>query len=86
MTLGGISQTPSYLEGKGKEAVQAMLLVTVVILMVTLMVIIVTPTVQAVFKKQIDVFVEEGLDFVLCEVSSDQCRHPIMNLKIYYRR
>ena len=86
MTLGGISQTPSYLEGKGKEAVQAMLLVTVVILMVTLMVmmmvIIVTPTVQAVFKKQIDVFVEEGLDFVLCEVSSDQCRHPIMNLKI----
>merc|ERR1719400_1719031 len=43
LTLGGISQTPSYLEGKGKEAV------------------------QAVFKKQIDVFVEEGLDFVLCE-------------------
>ena len=88
MTLGGISQTPSYLEGKGKEAVQAMLLVTVVILMVTLMVmmmvIIVTPTVQAVFKKQIDVFVEEGLDFVLCEVSSDQCRHPILNLKIMY--
>ena len=82
MTLGGISQTPSYLEGKGKEAVQAMLLVTVVILMVMMMVIIVTPTVQAVFKKQIDVFVEEGLDFVLCEVSSDQCRHSIMNLKI----
>ena len=25
-------------------------------------------TLQAVFKKQIDVFVEEGLDFVLCEV------------------
>merc|ERR1719242_2204507 len=71
LTLGGISQTPSYLEGKGKEAVQAMLLVTVVMLMVTMMVmmmvIIVTPTVQAVFKKQIDVFVEEGLDFVLCE-------------------
>merc|ERR1712183_1045640 len=43
LTLGGISQTPSYLAGKGKEAV------------------------QAVFKKQIDVFVEEGLDFVLCE-------------------
>merc|ERR1712203_1072771 len=39
----GISQTPSYLEGKGKQAV------------------------QAVFKKQIDVFVEEKLDFVLCE-------------------
>ena len=43
-----------------------------VTLMVMMMVIIVTPTVQAVFKKQIDVFVEEGLDFVLCEVSSDQ--------------
>ena len=27
-------------------------------------------TLQAVFKKQIDVFVEEGLDFVLCEVTS----------------
>ena len=27
-----------------------------------------TMTFQAVFKKQIDVFVEEGLDFVLCEV------------------
>merc|ERR1711970_1450108 len=40
LTLGGISQTPSYLAGKGM---------------------------QAVFKKQIDVFVEEGLDFVLCE-------------------
>ena len=25
--------------------------------------------IQAVFKKQIDVFVEEGLDFVLCEVT-----------------
>merc|ERR1712200_84909 len=43
LVLGGISQTPSYLEGKGKQAV------------------------QAVFKKQIDVFVEEKLDFVLCE-------------------
>ena len=29
-----------------------------------------TMTFQAVFKKQIDVFVEEGLDFVLCEVTS----------------
>ena len=28
-----------------------------------------TMTFQAVFKKQIDVFVEEGLDFVLCEVA-----------------
>ena len=26
LTLGGISQTPSYLAGKGKEAVQAILL------------------------------------------------------------
>ena len=45
LVLGGISQCPSFLSGKGKVAV------------------------QAVFKKQLDVFVEEGLDFVLCEVS-----------------
>ena len=68
LTLGGISQTPSYLEGKGKEAVQVTVVILMVTLMVMMMVIIVTPTVQAVFKKQIDVFVEEGLDFVLCEV------------------
>jgi len=43
LVLGGISQCPSFLSGKGKVAV------------------------QAVFKKQLDVFVEEGLDFVLCE-------------------
>ena len=28
----------------------------------------ITTSIQAVFKKQIDVFVEEKLDFVLCEV------------------
>ena len=28
LTLGGISQTPSYLAGKGKEAVQVMLMMT----------------------------------------------------------
>jgi len=43
LTLGGISQTPSYLEGGSKEAV------------------------QAVFRNQINVFVREQLDFVLCE-------------------
>ena len=44
LVLGGISQCPSYLSGKPKQAV------------------------QAEFAKQIKVFVEEGLDFLLCEV------------------
>jgi len=43
LTLGGLSQCPSYLSGKGKQAV------------------------QAEFKKQIDVFVDTGMDFLLCE-------------------
>lgn len=43
LVLGGISQCPSYLSGKPKQAV------------------------QAEFAKQIKVFVEEGLDFLLCE-------------------
>ena len=45
LVLGGISQCPSYLSGKPKQAV------------------------QAEFAKQIKVFVEEGLDFLLCEVN-----------------
>ena len=32
LTLGGISQTPSYLAGKGKEAVQAILLMMVLVM------------------------------------------------------
>ena len=44
LTLGGVSQCPSYLTGKSKEEV------------------------QAEFRKQIKVFVEEDLDFLLCEV------------------
>lgn len=44
--LGGISQTPTYLSGIGKEAT------------------------QAIFKKQVDVFASEKVDFILCEVSS----------------
>ena len=44
LTLGGVSQCPSYLTGKTKEEV------------------------QAEFRKQIKVFVEEDLDFLLCEV------------------
>jgi len=43
LTLGGLSQCPSYLSGHTKEQV------------------------QAEFKKQIDVFVSEGMDFLLCE-------------------
>ena len=42
--LGGLSQTPSYLSGLGKEAV------------------------QQEFQKQVDVFVENEVDFVLGEV------------------
>ena len=44
LTLGGLSQCPSYLDGAGKEKV------------------------QAEFAKQVEVFVEDGLDFLLCEV------------------
>jgi len=43
LTLGGISQCPTYLSGGTKTAV------------------------QAEFRKQTKVFVEEGLDFLLCE-------------------
>jgi len=43
LTLGGISQCPTYLSGESKEMV------------------------QAEFRKQINVFIEEGLDFLLCE-------------------
>ena len=43
MVLGGLCQTPTYLSGKGKEAV------------------------QAEFRKQVDTFVEKGVDFLLCE-------------------
>merc|ERR1711971_1354827 len=43
LTLGGISQCPSYLSGMSKADV------------------------QKEFKKQIDVFVSEGMDFLLCE-------------------
>ena len=44
LTLGGISQCPSYLSGMSKADV------------------------QKEFKKQIDIFVSEGIDFLLCEV------------------
>ena len=44
LVLGGVCQTPSYLSGMGKEAV------------------------QKEFRKQIEVFVENGVDFLLCEV------------------
>ena len=44
LVLGGICQTPSFLSGAGKQAV------------------------QNEFRKQIDVFVASGVDFLLCEV------------------
>jgi len=43
LVAGGISQTPSYLSGKGKEAV------------------------QAEFRKQLKVFLENKVDFMICE-------------------
>ena len=44
LTLGGISQCPSYLSGMSKDDV------------------------KAEYRKQIKVFVEEEMDFLLCEV------------------
>jgi betaine-homocysteine S-methyltransferase len=44
LTLGGVSQCPTYLSGAGKAEV------------------------QEEFRKQIKVFVESDLDFLLCEV------------------
>ena len=58
LTLGGISQCPSYLSGMSKADV------------------------QKEFKKQIDVFVSEGMDFLLCEVSYSI---PGFNTRILYR-
>lgn len=43
LVAGGICQTPSYLSGKGKTAV------------------------QQEFRKQVEVFVENDLDFIICE-------------------
>lgn len=43
LVAGGISQTPTYLSGKGKGAV------------------------QAEFRKQVEVFVENNVDFLICE-------------------
>jgi len=43
LTLGGVCQCPTYLSGKGKEAV------------------------QAEFTKQIQVFIKNDIDFLLCE-------------------
>jgi betaine-homocysteine S-methyltransferase len=44
LVAGGISQTPSYLSGLGKAAV------------------------QSEFRKQVQVFVENKVDFLICEV------------------
>ena len=43
LTLGSLSQCPSYLEGKGEAKV------------------------KSEFRKQVEVFTKEGLDFLLCE-------------------
>ena len=47
LTLGGVSQTPTYLSGKGKAAT------------------------QEEFRKQAKVFVDNDLDFLLCEVTDN---------------
>ena len=62
LTLGGVSQCPSYLTGKSKEEV------------------------QAEFRKQIKVFVEEDLDFLLCEViiSLSLCAPAVLRLLFVY--
>jgi len=52
LVAGGICQTPSYLSGKGKAAV------------------------QQEFRKQVQVFVDNGLDFVICEVWLDSVSCP----------
>ena len=46
LVAGGICQTPSYLSGRGKTAV------------------------QHEFRKQVQVFVDNQLDFIICEVST----------------
>ena len=56
LVLGGLSQCPSYLSGKGKEAV------------------------QKEFKKQIDVFVDTGMDFLLCEVGEHLHKEAIFDI------
>jgi len=48
LVAGGICQTPSYLSGKGKTAV------------------------QQEFRKQVQVFVENDLDFIICEVTASE--------------
>ena len=53
LVCGGFSQTPSYLSGSTKEAV------------------------QAEFRKQKDVFVENGVDFLLCEVQTNPDFHTV---------
>lgn len=45
LVAGGLSQTPSYLSGAGKAAV------------------------QKEFKVQLDAFVQNKVDFIICEVS-----------------
>ena len=52
LTLGGICQSPTYLSGKGKVAV------------------------QEEFRKQINVFVKNDVDFLLCEVSRKCIKIP----------
>ena len=48
LVAGGVSQTPSYLAGKGKEVC------------------------QAEFKKQLDIFIKNNVDFMIAEVC-DTC-------------
>ena len=60
--LGGHLANPLLSRGQGQAGSTGKREVIVTIFLV------ITTSIQAVFKKQIDVFVEEKLDFVLCEV------------------
>ncbi len=53
LTLGGISQCPTYLSGAGKDKV------------------------KEEFRKQCKVFVDHGLDFLLCEVCANKVLHDV---------
>ena len=53
LVAGGVSQTPTYLSGMGKDAV------------------------QDIFRKQIQVFVDTDLDFLLCEVKPHAAWHQV---------
>ncbi len=60
LVLGGICQTPTYLTGMGKEAVQDML------------------------RKQIEVFIQNKVDFLLCEVGNGRKPDGISSARLLH--